>query len=45
MQSLAIYWDSEEAGARWQVGLEDEPSVLAFKEMIEEASSVDVGYS
>ena len=28
-----------------QVGLGDELSVLAFKEMIEEASSVDVGYS
>ena len=45
VQSLAIYWDSEEAGAGWQVGLGDELSVLAFKEMIEEASSVDVGYS
>ena len=44
VQSLAIYWDSEEAGAGWQVGLGDELSVLAFKEMIEEASSVDVGH-
>ena len=44
VQSLAIYWDSEEAGAGWQVGLGDELSVLAFKEMIEEVSSVDVGH-
>ena len=35
VESLAVYWDSEEPGADWQVGLSDEPSVLAFRDMIE----------
>ena len=44
VQSLAIYWDCVKPGADWQVGLGDEISVLAFKDMIEEASRVEVGH-
>ena len=44
VESLAVYWDSEERGGNWQVGLSDELSVQSFRDMIEEAASIDVGH-